>query len=195
MSPDEAELWELHLVVWSIVGWDMKGFDSWLDDPAEWKGREHVHKQFHDEREGLRHAFRQRADDSLIEALANGLLRLAKAEAMHRKGFELELEQGAGIEQRRSAGKLGGSKTDELRGKIMAVLGRERRAGRELKEILSNWRQHGPEDGLRLTYRRETDDYEVEDENGDEAPRTYKFSGFEGMFADAAKPSTGRKRR
>ncbi len=186
MSLSDDEQSGLHLVIWGLCQWDMQSLDDWLADDADWPGREHVRERLHDGRKALRHAFAQDATDELIELYANNLLLKARVESMYRAGFMLEIEQGARNERQRAKSKLPRRK-DELRGKIVAVLGCGRRAEQTLLETLASWRQSGVEDGLRLTYRRESDDYVIHDENGFTAPRAYQFKTLEELFANAAK--------
>ncbi len=196
MNWSESDEFALHLCVWSWCDWNMDGFNEWIADPAEWQGRAHVLEKLCGELEALRHAFKQHHGEDSIKLHANHLRLMATHEAATRTGIELELDEGAGIEQRRHAGKLGGSKTDELRAKIVAVLSRGRQDDFTLKEVLRSWEQSGVEGGLRLTCRPDPhDDYLIADENGDAAQRTYSYRGLEDLFADAAEPSTRRKRR
>lgn len=180
---DDSMLFE----IWAIAGWDMSGFDEWLNDDPFWEGRSETRAYLAEQREELVHVFRTHyADTERIKAQADLLLKTAECTAMQIEGVRIatilktrKMQAKGAAQQRRPGGK------SKLRKKIIDAMRPSSREKRPFKEFLRAW-ENNPHDGLSIGEAHgDASRYLVTDEESDSETGSYSFETLRRMYSEA----------
>lgn len=196
MTQDNDGVWIYHdntqaeicLTVMALTGWEITGFDNWINTDSHWaetefQGEEKRKKLIH-----LRHCLTKtfhdyNKDNYVIQLEAERLYAVAEGIASHIAGYKIARKDKDRADKAREVSKLPRpNATSMFKQAIQAAMSPYKRDCSTFKDFMRSW-ERNPIRGLSIKPDSYENWYVVTDEDGDLGERVYTFGTLQKMYA------------
>jgi len=177
---DQSMLWE----IWSIAGWDMSGFETWLADTTVWEGNEDRRKHLQELRQELVDVYRTYydADSDRIAQQAKLLRAEATVIAAILRNERLELRDRHRREQPKAAAmQRRPNAASPIKKKVLEAMRPSKREGRPFKDFIRSW-ENNPINSLSAEVIGDGRKYRIFDEESSMSTE-YSLATLESMYS------------
>lgn len=181
---------ELCMTVMALTGWEITGFDDWINTDSHWKNSEFEGKKNRDELIELRHRLTRtfhdyNHDNYVIELEAQRLFAVAQWIASHVAGYKIARKDKDRSDKAREVSRLPRPNAkSQFKVAVIAAMRPHKLDDQQFKSFMSMWRQ-GAIHGLTVKTVDNSENYMITDENGNLGEQSYKWTTLEAMYSQA----------
>lgn len=179
---------EICLTVNALTGWEITGFDDWINTDSHWTDTEFQGKENRNELIQLRHRLTRtfhdyHHDNYVIQLEAERLYAVAQWIAAHIAGYKIARKDKDRIDKAREVSKLPRPKAKSpFKEAVLAAMSNEKSSSQDFKTFMQRWRL-GHIGGLTIKSTAGSDSYIITDENGELGQKTYTWGTLEKMYS------------
>lgn len=181
---------ELCLTVMALTGWEITGFDDWINTDSHWADTKFQGRENRDKLTELRHRLTRTFDDYnhdnyVITLEAERLFAVAQWIAAHIAGYKIARKDKDRADKARVVSKLPRPNAISPFKKAILEIMRSQKAGCEnFKTFMAMWESEHLA-GLTIKTFDHKETYRITDENGDLGNTSYAWGSLEAMYSQA----------
>lgn len=181
---------EICFTVMALTGWEITGFDDWINTDSHWADTEFQGKKNRDELIQLRHqltkTFHDYNDDNyVIELEAERLYAVAQWIAAHIAGYKIARKDKGRADKAREVSKLPRpNAVSPFKKAVIAAMRPYKRGDQTFQSFMATW-QLGHINGLTVRTFDHKENFVITDEDGDLGKSTYSWGSLQVMYSQA----------